>query len=142
MFDLLLALHFIGLALGVGTSFAFMNLGIANKDLPLPDRAAFFLKTFALSKNGSIGLVLLIISGVGMMFVKGPSVVMALGGGMFQAKLVLVVALIGFVGYMQTLMRKARLENGGPVMEKIPKVGRFGLLLGVAIIILAVLAFH
>ena len=142
MFDLLLVLHFIGLALGVGTSFAFMNLGIAAKDMPLPERALFFLKAFSLSKNGSIGLVLLIVSGVGMMLVKGSSVVMASGGGFFQAKLILVVALIGFVGYMQTLMRKARKENGGPVMAKIPKVGRFGLMLGVAIIILAVLAFH
>jgi hypothetical protein len=142
VYDLMLILHFIGLALGVGTSFAMMNLGISTKDTPLPEKTAFFLKAFSLSKNGSIGLALLILSGFGMMFVKGPSAVMAWGGGMFHAKLALVAVLTGFVGYMHSLIRKAKKENGGPVMARIPKAGRIGLLLSTATVVLAVLAFH
>ena len=54
MFEVLLFLHFIGLAMGVGTSFSMLTLGIATKNMPIPEKGAFFLKAFALSRTGSI----------------------------------------------------------------------------------------
>jgi hypothetical protein len=142
VFDILLFLHFIGLALGVGTSFSMMRLGAATKDMPADERAKFFLRAFALSKNGSLGLGLLILTGIGMWSIKGWGVVMQVGGGMFHAKLTLVVILAGLIGYSQVLIKKARQANGGPVMAKIPKVGMAILATGVLIVLFAVLSFH
>jgi uncharacterized membrane protein len=142
MFDTLLVLHFIGLALGVGTSFSMMALGIATGDMPQGERTSFMLRAMALSRNGSIGLLLLILSGLGMLLVKGPAAMLALGGGTFHAKLGLVVVLIGLFGYMQVLTKRARQAGGGPAMAKLPQVGRIMLLVGLAIVVLAVLSFH
>lgn len=142
MRDFLLFVHFVGLGLGLGTSFSFMRLGFAMKDTPIAERAPFMLKAFVLSKNGSIGFALLILSGLGLMFVSGPSAVMETGGVYFKAKLALVVVLAGLIGFMQTLQSRARRENGGPVMAKIPKFGALSQLTTLAIVLLAVLAFH
>lgn len=142
MRELLLFLHFIGLGLGLGTSFAFMRLGIATKDMPMAERIPFYMRAFALSKNGSIGFALLILSGIGLIFVNGPAATFAAGGGFFHAKLALVVILAGVVGYMQSLQARAKRENGGPAMAKLPKLGPIGLGLTLAIVLLAVLAFH
>lgn len=141
MYTALLFFHFIGLALGVGTGFANMALGLSMKNLAPEERVAFALKTFALSKNGSIGLLLLIVSGVGMMLVRGVSATFAWGGGAFHAKLTLIVLMIGTLGYMQKLVAQAKREGGGPVMAKIPKVGRVMLFLGVSVVLAAVIAF-
>ncbi len=141
MYTALLFLHFIGLALGVGTGFANMTLGLAAKNLAPEERIAFALKTFALSRNGSIGLLLLIVSGIGLMLMRGVGATFAAGGGAFHAKLTLVVLMIGALGYMQTLAARAKREGGGPVMAKIPKVGRVMLVLGVGIVLTAVIAF-
>lgn len=142
MYDALLVLHFIGLALGVGTSFSMMALGIASGDMAPAERSSFMLRCSMLSKNGSIGLLLLILSGLGMLLVKGPAAMLALGGGTFHAKLGLVLVLIGFFGYMQVLTKRARQAGGGPAMATLPKVGRIMLLLSLAIVVLAVLSFH
>jgi hypothetical protein len=137
----LLFLHFVGLALGVGTSFATFTLGASVKDLPPEERSKFMLRVGALSKNGSIGLGLLILSGLAMFILRGPAAVMAWGGPAFHVKLTLVVVLIGFFGYMQVLLKKVRLAGGGPVQAKLPKLGVIMLGLSLAIILSAVLAF-
>jgi uncharacterized membrane protein len=141
MYTALLFLHFIGLALGVGTGFANMTLGLAMKNLAPEERMSFAMKTFALGKNGSIGLVLLIVSGVGLMLSRGVRATFEWGGGAFHAKLTLVVLMIGALGYMQMLVARAKREGGGPAMAKIPKVGRVMLVLGVGIVLSAVIAF-
>ena len=137
----LLFLHFIGLALGVGTSFAMLRLGAAAQELPAEERGKFMLRAGVLSKNGSAGLGLLILTGLGMFILRGPSAVMAWGGGWFHLKLTLVVILIGFFGYMQVVMKKVRLAGGGPLMAKLPKLGAVMLVLSVAIVLSAVAAF-
>lgn len=142
MRDFLLFIHFIGLGLGLGTSFAFMRLGLATKDMPMAEKAPFMLKAFAISKNGTIGLALLIVSGIGLMFASEPSAVMEAGGVYFKAKLVLVVALSGLIGVLHSLQARARRENGGPALAKLPKFGAISQLTTLAIVLLAVLAFH
>ena len=137
----LLFLHFIGLALGVGTSFAMLTLGASTKDLPADERSKFMLRASELGKNGSIGLGLLILSGLALFIVRGPAAVMAWGGPALHVKLTLVVILIGFFGYLQVVMKKVRLAGGGPLMAKLPKLGAIMLGLSVAIVLSAVLAF-
>lgn len=137
----LLFLHFIGLALGVGTSFAMARLGAASSDLPPEERSKFMLKASVLGKNGSAGLGLLILTGLGMMLWRGVGEVMSWGGGAFHAKLTLVVVLCGVFGYAQVVQKKARRAGGGPLMAKLPKLGAVMLLLSIAIVATAVAAF-
>jgi uncharacterized membrane protein len=140
MYEFLLITHFIGLAMGVGTSFAMLALGLATKNLEPAERGKFMTRASAISKNGSIGLLLLILSGLGMWFSRGISQVLTWAGPPFHAKLTLVVILIAIFGYMQTLQKKAR-QGDSAAMSKMPKLGALMLLLGVGIIVAAVLAF-
>jgi uncharacterized membrane protein len=142
MYDLLLILHFFGLALGVGSSFAFLTLGIASKDLAPADRLAFTKRTFVLSRNGAIGLVLLIVSGVGFLLTRGVSEVFQWGGPPFHAKLTFVVLLCGLLGYSQVLMKRVRTGSHPDAAKRLPTIARVMLLLNVSIVICAVLAFH
>lgn len=142
MREFLLFVHFIGLALGLGTGFAFMALGIATKAMPPAEKGPFFMKVFVLSRNGNIGLALLILSGVALMFLNGPAATMAAGGIWFKLKLGLVVVLSGIVGYINTLVAKIKREGGGPTMAKVPKISPFSLLTTILIVLAAVLAFR
>lgn len=142
MYDFLLILHFLGLALGVGASFAFFTLGIATKDLAPAERLELMKRTASISKNGSIGLALLIVSGLGFLLTRGVSAVFAWGGPAFHAKLTLVVLLCGFVGYSQVLMKRVRTGSDPSAAVRLPKIGRVMLFLSVSIVICAVLAFH
>jgi hypothetical protein len=142
MYSALLFFHFIGLALGVGTGFATVVLGIATRDLSPAERAAFMLRAGAIGKNGSIGLLLLILTGIAMMVIRGVPETLAWGGGAFHAKLGLVAVFAGLFGYLQVLVARAKREGGGPVMARIPGVSRVLLALSLAIVACAVLAFH
>ncbi|MEI9951779.1 MAG: hypothetical protein WDO74_23065 [Pseudomonadota bacterium] len=138
----LLMLHFVGLALGVGASFALFTLRKASAELSLAERTTFILRALSVSKNGSYGLLLLLVTGLGMFFMRGPGAVMAAGGPAFHAKLTLVVILCGVVGYSQALGKRAREAGGGPALAKLPAVSMAILLLGVATVIAAVIAFQ
>jgi hypothetical protein len=142
MYTVLLFLHFIGLALGVGTGFATLVLGLAARDLAPAERNTFMLRASAVGKNGGIGLGLLIATGLGMMALRGFPETLAWGGGAFHAKLGLVVVFSGLFGYSQSLAAKARRNGGGPALAKIPTVSRILLLMSLAIVACAVLAFH
>jgi len=142
MLDFWLIIHFVGLALGVGTGFAVLTLGLATRGMPPIERGEFMRRASSLGKNGSFGLLLLIVSGVGLMVGRGVDVVMAWGGPMFHIKLTLVAILIGAVGYLQVLMRKSRSSDGAAAAARMPIVSRIVLLLGLSIVVFAVLAFH
>jgi uncharacterized membrane protein len=141
MHEALLITHFLGLALGLGTGFSMMTLGQATRDMAPADRGAFMKRAMALSRNGSVGLLLLLVSGVGLVMLYGVAAVMALGGGLFHLKLTLVVILLGVFGYMQVLVRKAR-GGATDAMARIPVLSRLMLFLSTAIVIVAVLAFN
>ena len=138
----LLMLHFVGLALGVGASFALFTLRRANSGLDPAERTKFLLRTLSVSKNGSYGLLLMILTGLGMFVMRGPGAVMAAGGPAFHAKLTLVVILCGAVGYAQVLGKRAREAGYLLMLAKLPVVGNAILGLGVAIVISAVIAFQ
>ena len=142
MLDFLLILHFIGLALGVGTGFAMLTLGLSTADMPPADRGAFMRRASVITRNGAIGLTLLILSGVGLVLVRGVAEVMAWGGPMFHVKLTLVAIMIGVFGYLQVLLRQSRSADGAAAAARISIVSRVMLVLGVSVVVFAVLAFH
>ena len=138
----LLVIHFLGLALGVGASFALFTLRRASADLEPAERVKFMLRALAVSKNGSFGLLLMLLSGLGMLFMRGPGAVMTAGGPAFHAKLTFVVILCGLVGWSQALGKRARIAGGGPALATLPKVATAVLGLGIAIVVCAVIAFQ
>ena len=138
----LLMLHFIGLALSVGGSFAQFTLRRASRDLEPAERVRFLLRAMLVSKNGSYGLLLLLVSGLGMLFMRGVGETMRSAGPAFHAKLTFVAILIGLVGYSQVLGKRAREAGGGPALATLPQVSLAILGLGVAIVVCAVIAFQ
>lgn len=140
--NLLLFLHFVGLALGVGTGFATLTLGAAARKLSPEERTSFMLRAAALRKNGSIGLLLLVQSGVAMMLLRGVRATFAWGGPAFHLKLTLVLILFGLFGYMQVVQKKVLRAGGGPLMARLPLLGMLLLGLSLAIVASAVIAFQ
>jgi uncharacterized membrane protein len=135
-------IHFFGLALGVGATFAALTLRRASAGLEPAEREKFLLRIMVLSKNGSYGLLVLLLSGLGMLFMRGPGAVMAAGGPALHAKLTLVVVLCGLVGYSQALGKRAREAGGGPLLAKLHSVRLATLATALAIIVAAVIAFQ
>ncbi len=139
MREVMLIIHFIGLSMGLGTSIGFMILGIAASKMKKEEAQKFGLNTFALSKMGQIGLVLLVVSGLYLMtpFWKTlpdmPLLIIKLG---------LVAVLIGLITVMSFAMKKAK--NGDLVAQQktIPTLGRIALLTVLIILTLAVFIFH
>src|SRR4051812_33672504 len=120
-----------------------LTLGAAARDLAPDERTKFMLRVGALRKNGSYGLALLILTGLAMFIMRGPSAVFAWGGGAFHLKLTLVVILCGFFGYMQVLNKKIREATGNrdALMAKVPKISLVILGLSIATVASAVAAF-
>jgi uncharacterized membrane protein len=137
----LLFFHFIGLAMGVGTGFANLALGKTMADLPPEERVKVALRNLVLSRNGSFGLLLLLVTGIGMTLSRGVSATFEWGGPAFHAKLTLVVLMIGTLGYMQSMIARVKRENGGPAMAKLPTVGKVMFILGLSTVLAAVIAF-
>lgn len=139
MRDIMLILHFIGLAMGLGTSFGFMFLGIAGGKMEKEERIKFQLNSMALSRMGQIGLILLIISGVALM---PPFWSMLPSSPVLIAKLVLVLVLSALVGIIAPIAKKAHQGEAEAQLKKIEPLGKIALLVGVAIVVLAVYFFH
>jgi len=139
---LMLIVHFVGLALAVGASFALFTLRRASRELVPAELTAFLLRALSVSKNGSLGIVLLLVTGLGLLFMRGAGAVMAAGGPAFHTKLTLVVILCGLLGYSQVLGKRAREAGGGPQLAQLGKVSTAMLFVGLAIIVCAVIAFQ
>ncbi|HYG18958.1 MAG TPA: hypothetical protein VD816_08510 [Ohtaekwangia sp.] len=139
MRDAILFIHFLGLILGMGSGFASLFIGAANKNLSNEERPKFMLRLRALGYMGLIGIILLIISG-GYLATPYWSVI----GSMpfFIAKLSLVVILLILVLLIDRQWRKAIKNNGGPDLAAIPKLGRLAFPVGILILLFAVLQFH
>ncbi|MEP7266520.1 MAG: hypothetical protein ABI844_02755 [Saprospiraceae bacterium] len=140
MKEIALIIHFIGLAMGLGTSFAFLFLGIAARKMEANAGRTFMLNTYSLSRMGYIGLTLLIVSGLYMMT---PYWKMLGSMPLLMTKLILVLALGALLGIMGSTMKK--IKNGGPEAEslslRMQRLGPITLLLTLTIITLAVLIF-
>jgi uncharacterized membrane protein len=118
---------------------------LSTADMPPAERGAFMRRASVIGLNGSIGLALLLVSGVGLLLTRGVDVVMAWGGPAFHVKLTLVVILVGVFGYMQVLLRKARSSDqvaAAAAGARLNIISKVMLLLSVSIIVAAVLAFQ
>ena len=139
MQDIMLIIHFIGLAMGLGTSIGFMFLGIAGGKLEPQERLKFMFNTLALSRMGHIGLTLLVLSGIVLMtpywsvLATTPTLI---------AKLVLVLVLGALIGIISSKGKKAQKANSGEQLKKIQPLGKIAMLTGILIVVLAVLSFH
>lgn len=141
MYVLSLILHFVGLALGVGATFAALTLRLSMRDLPPAERSLVAARFRALGKNGSVGLALLILSGIAMLFARGVRETMAWGGGAFHVKLTLVLLVIGVFGALQVVQKK---QASDPTPARAALVGKLGAALAVlslGVIVAAVIAF-
>ncbi len=135
----MLTVHFTGLAMGLGTSLGFMFLGIAASKMGKEEGLKFTLNSFALSRMGQIGLVLLVLSGGYLMTPYWKNL-----GNMplMIAKLTLVLVLGALIGIISAAGRKARQGDAETHLKKVPTLGRFSLLTALAIVVLAVLIFR
>ena len=141
LFPFLLILHFFGLAMGLSVSFSNMVMMSLITKASGPDKAVLSRFPPAMSRVGDIGLTLLWLSGLGMLFGRyGGLDGLAAFGWTLHVKLTAVVLLTALVGYMHSLMRKAR-EGDAAAAAMLPKVGRAAFLLAVTAVVFAVVTF-
>lgn len=137
--EIMLILHFLGLAMGIGTSFAFMFLGIAASKMDKEEAHKFTLNTFTIAKMGHIGLTLSIITGLHLMtpyWRALPDMPLLL------TKLILVVVLGAIIGILSATAKKAQKGDTEKHLKKIETLGKLSMLTGLAILTLAVFSFH
>ncbi|MCB0534023.1 MAG: hypothetical protein H6574_22685 [Lewinellaceae bacterium] len=140
MHEILLILHFIGLAMGLGTSFGFMFLGIASAKLEKSEALKFSRHALALSTMGQIGLVLLPASGILLMSDYWATLS---DNYPLILKLILFLVLATLVLIITSLGKKIRSDADAEIyLPKIAALGRVTLLTGLVIVILAVYIFH
>jgi hypothetical protein len=140
MKDTMLIFHFLGIAMGVGTGFAMLFLGMAASKMEKSEAGSFMQKAMVLSKMGKLGLVVLIASGFGVI---GDRWDLLMADTMFQIKMGCVLLLAILIGTMDVYIRKIRKGGDAAVyMKKVAGMGRFTLPLGILIIVFAVLVFH
>lgn len=139
MHDTMLVLHFIGLAMGLGSGIAFMFLGIAAGKLEPAKQREHMLSLSPVSRMGQIGLLILVITGSYLMTPYWGALAIT---PLLSTKLVLVLVLGAMIGINSSLARKARAGDTSVSMERMGMYGRIALITALAIVVLAVLVFH
>lgn len=134
----MLVIHFLGLAMGVGTSFAFIFLGIAGSKLGQEERLRFALNTFSLARLGQLGLTFLIFSGL---YLMTPFWKVLPSQPLLIAKLALVLSLVVMITILGIATNRAK-KGDLSGLKKIATIGRVALLTSITIIVLAVLIFR
>ena len=135
----MLIIHFLGLAMGMGTGFGYMFLGMAGARMEQNEARKFALNSFALSRMGTIGIILLILSGIYLVIPFWPTL---LHFPYLVTKLALVLLLVILLVINGNLVRKAQNGNPDPNMKKLRKLGPVSLLTSILIVIMAVLSFR
>lgn len=139
MYITLFILHMLGLSIGAGTSvyLAAVSRYAARSLDPAESRTLIPGVNGAISKVGSIGLALLILSGLTMTEMLGKSAL----GVAFWIKMALVTAIVVYVGAMQVLARRTR--GGDPrAVATMKTLSPLGPLLALLTVTAAVVAFH
>ena len=139
MRDIMLIVHFIGVAMFLGTGFAYMILEIANSKLEKDERRNFSLRILPLSKMGHIGLALLIISGG---YLMSPYWQILPNLPWLIVKLCLVALLTIVISIMAVYSRKAKKGDTERYLKKIEPYSTVAFILGLAIVIIAAVVFH
>lgn len=135
----MLIVHFLGLAMALGSSIGIMFLRVAATKLKKEERLNLTLNSFALSRMGHIGLTFLIISGLYLMTPFWGSLSAM---PMLMAKLLLVLVLTLCIIVMTVYSSRAKKGDTDANLKKIATLGKVALLTGVSIVLLAVLIFR
>lgn len=134
----MLIIHFLGLAMGVGTSIGFVFLGIAGSKLEKEEGKKFAMNASAMSTMGHIGLTMLIISGL---YLITPFWGALAAMPMLVAKLALVLSLTISVILASVYSKRAAKGDTESNLKKVALMGRVTLFSGITIVVLAVLIF-
>lgn len=139
MRDIAIIIHFIGLAMGLGTSLAYMFLGIASSKMEKAEALKFHLAALPLGRMGHIGLALLILSGGYLMTPYWSSL-----GNMplMVFKLVLVGILTLLIVLISMAGNKAKKGDAEKHLKKTELFGKMALFTALAIVVLAVYNFE
>jgi len=139
MRELMLVIHFIGLAMALGAGFANLFLGSVASKLEPAERGAFMSKIMILGRMGQMGLGLLLLSGFYMITPYWK----VLGEMPFLiAKLSLVVILLILVSAVLIIISKAKKQGNPALLAKIKPLAMLNFFIGITIVITAVLAFR
>ena len=139
MRELMLVIHFIGLAMALGAGIANIFLGAVASKLEPAERGSFMSKTTILGRMGQIGLGLLLLSGF---YLMTPYWSMLGEMPWLKAKLGLVGLLLILISWALITLRRAKKQNNPAILARLRPLGILNLLIAIAIVILAVLTFH
>jgi uncharacterized membrane protein len=139
MRDVMLILHFIGLAMGLGTGFAHLFLGILAAKMSPDEARKFRMHSLVLGNMGNIGITLLVVSGL---YLITPYWKMLPESPLLIAKLTLVGILISILVMINLATARARRGNEEVQLKKMERLGKITLPLAIAIVVIAVTVFH
>ena len=139
MRELMLVIHFIGLAMALGAGIANIFLGAVASKLEPAERGSFMSKIAILGRMGQIGLGLLLLSGF---YLITPYWSMLGEMPWLKAKLGLVGLLLILISWVLITARRAKKQNNPAILATLRPLGMLNLLIAIAIVILAVLTFH
>ena len=137
MREVMLTFHFLGLAMGLGTGFAHAFLGKATKNMTQDEVIKFRLNTLVLSTMGHVGIGLLLISGFALLT---PYWKVLTDMPWLIVKLALVLMLVVVIGMLGVAAKKAK-QGDVTQFKKMASMGKITLLLGIAIVVIAVTVF-
>ncbi|MBS1752830.1 MAG: hypothetical protein KF741_11430 [Ferruginibacter sp.] len=139
MRDIMLILHFIGLVMGLGTSFAHAFLGMAASKMSNDEATRFRMHAHVLSRMGYIGITLLIISGLYLITPYWPILTST---PLLILKLILVLLLVVLIILLSITAKKAKVGNTEAELKKMEIFGKMTFIVGLIILGLAVYVFH
>ena len=135
----MLMIHFIGLAMGLGTSFAHAFLGKTISKLDQNEAAKFRLQIKGLSQMGTIGTILLLISGI-YLILPFWSVITAFP--LLILKLVLFLILVVLILLINQGAKNNFKKHSEGNLKRVGLMGKLAMIIGIIIAILAVNIFH
>ncbi len=139
MRDIMLMIHFIGLALGLGTSFAHAFLGKTISKLETSEAKKFRNQIKALSQMGYTGTVLLLVSGIYLLIPYWPVLT---SFPLLILKLVLFVILMILILLINRDAGKNYKNDADDNLNRMGLMGKFAMIISLVIVILAVNVFH
>lgn len=139
MRDTMLIIHFIGLTMGLGTSFAHAFFGKALSKMDRTEAKKFEHQIKALSQMGLGGTLLLLISGIYLIIPFWGAILLL---PLLIFKLVLFLILVILILLINIGAKKDLKNDTEENAKRIGIMGKLALLIGVAIIIVAVSIFH
>ncbi|QMU58253.1 MAG: hypothetical protein GKR98_08640 [Boseongicola sp.] len=136
--DLIMALHFIGLAMGGVATFGLPVIGAMIDKAPPEHRPSIGAIVLPIKNIVKAGMAMLIVTGIILVFTSG---VTDAAPGTFWLKLLLVAALVASIVVADKTGPKA-MTGDAAAKEKIKKLGILNKALLVLIVLLAVISFH